>query len=252
MWKLLQFCSLRSLSTAAQPTRYWDRNTPAGSLWELHCLFLISLQCFYWNVCPQVSASHVFFSFHLRWSPGLGVAPFILPLFLWTCLTGRVCVRVELYVSVCVWAGGSASWACVEKGSASCRETRRGTLTLLCEQPPPLLSQRALSFLLLSNSKTQAPCQAQGLSTTAAVAPWGSLATPASQPTQLQPALAGSALWPASGDLAWVPVQASVQDSVLEVAITAAAAWVEATVVVLVEVSVEVSVVAIFHLTSPL
>ncbi len=58
------------------------------------------------------------------------------------------------------------------------------------------------SYLLLSYSKTQAPCQAPGLSATAAVAPPGSLATPASQPTHFPPALAGSALWPASGDLA--------------------------------------------------
>ncbi len=61
---------VNSLSTAAQPTRYWDRNTPAGSLWELHCLFLISLQCFYWNVCPQVSASPVFF--HSTWGEAQG------------------------------------------------------------------------------------------------------------------------------------------------------------------------------------
>ncbi len=99
---LLRRAEVNSLSTAVQPTRYWGRNTPAGSLWELHCLFWIFLQRFYWNVCPQVSASPPVFSLHLRRSPGLGVTPFILPLSLCTCLTGRVCDRVHLYVSVCV------------------------------------------------------------------------------------------------------------------------------------------------------
>ncbi len=65
-------------------------------------------------------------------------------LFFWTCLTGRVCVRVELYVSVCVWAGGSASCACVEKGPASCRETRRGTQQL--KDTGTMSSTRSFSY----------------------------------------------------------------------------------------------------------